>query len=156
AGYEVAANGPDIYRNFVIPTGLTEDKWVRAVEFRPSARRVVHHAIFAYIRGGAVKDLDGKDGKPGFGGFTSLGLGAAPGMGPSGPLGGWAVGYTPTFMPDGLALPIGKGSDVIVQLHFHSSGKAEIEKSTIGIYFADKAPERRLMTIGQPGFFGLL
>src|SRR5205085_739919 len=77
-------------------------------------------------------------------------------MGPSGPLGGWAVGYTPSFMPDGLALPIGKGSDIIVQLHFHSSGKPETERSTIGIYFADKAPERRLMTIGQPGFFGLL
>ena len=37
AAFEVPASGPDIFRNFVIPSGLTEDKWVRAVEFRPSA-----------------------------------------------------------------------------------------------------------------------
>src|ERR1041385_6364379 len=33
ATFEIPASGPDIFRNFVIPSGLTEDKWVRAVEF---------------------------------------------------------------------------------------------------------------------------
>jgi hypothetical protein len=47
-GFNLPASGPDVFRNFVIPTGLTEDKWVRAVEFRPSARKVVHHVLFAY------------------------------------------------------------------------------------------------------------
>ena len=47
AAFDLPASGPDVFRNFVIPTGLTEDKWVRGVEFRPSARKVVHHAIFA-------------------------------------------------------------------------------------------------------------
>src|SRR5687768_9594115 len=28
--YELPARGPDMFRNFVIPAGLTEDKWVRA------------------------------------------------------------------------------------------------------------------------------
>src|SRR5207253_73573 len=37
-GFDVPADGQDIYRNFVIPTGVTEDKWVRAVEVKPSAR----------------------------------------------------------------------------------------------------------------------
>src|SRR5258708_34529587 len=46
AGFDVPATGPDIYRNFALPTGVTEEKWVRAVEYRPSARKVVHHAIF--------------------------------------------------------------------------------------------------------------
>ncbi len=48
AGFDVPAGGPDLFRNFAIPTKLTEDKWVRAVEYRPSARKVVHHALFAY------------------------------------------------------------------------------------------------------------
>src|SRR5579863_3691368 len=64
-GYEVPATGPDIYRNFVIPTGLTEDKWVRAVEFRPSARKVVHHVLYAYDGTGALAKRSGLDGKPG-------------------------------------------------------------------------------------------
>jgi hypothetical protein len=156
AGFEVPASGPDIYRNFILPTGLTEDKWVRAVEFHPSARKAVHHAIFAYVRGGAAAKLDGADGKPGFPGITPLGLGANPAMAPSGSLGGWAVGTTPVFLQDGLAFPIAKGSDFIAQMHFHPTGKTETERSTVGIYFADKAPERKIWNIGQPGFFGLL
>src|SRR5215208_1675195 len=30
--FEVPADGPDLYRNFAIPTGIAEDKWIRAVE----------------------------------------------------------------------------------------------------------------------------
>ena len=36
--FDVPADGPDVYRNFVMPLNLTEDRWVRAVDFRPSAR----------------------------------------------------------------------------------------------------------------------
>ena len=34
-GFDLPASGPDIYRNFVVPLNLTEDKWVRAVEYHP-------------------------------------------------------------------------------------------------------------------------
>ena len=30
-----------------------------------------------------------------------------------------------------------KGSDVVIQMHFHPTGKHETERSTIGIYFAE-------------------
>jgi len=43
----------------------------------------------------------------------------------------------------------------VLQEHFHLTGKAEVEQSTVGIYFADKAPERRLMGIQVPAIFGL-
>jgi len=153
-GYIVPATGADIYRNFVIPTGLTEDKWIRAVEFRPSARRVVHHALFSYVRGGAVKSLDGRSGRPGFGGAMPVAF--VPGFQPAGELAGWAVGTTPRFFPEGVARQLPKNSDLVVQLHFHPTGKPETEQSTIGIYFADGPPERRLVTPGIPGFFGAL
>ncbi len=39
----VAARGPDTYFNIYAPTGLTEDRYVRAVEVHPGDRRVVHH-----------------------------------------------------------------------------------------------------------------
>lgn len=152
ASFSLPASGPDVYRNFVIPTKLAEDKWVRAVEFRPSARKVVHHALFAWVDGGALARIDGADGKPGFGGMGSIGV--APGRGNSGSLGGWAVGATPTFLAEGLALPLPKGSDFVLQLHFHLTGKAETEKSVIGIYFADQAPERRLVGVQLPALFG--
>jgi hypothetical protein len=151
AAFELPASGPDVYRNFVIPTGLTEDKWVRAVEFRPSARKVVHHVLYAYVAGGSLASRDGADGKPGFGGMGTVGL--VPGQA-GGSLGGWAVGNTPVFLPDGLALPLPKGSDFVLQMHFHLTGKPESERSTIGIYFADKAPEKRIFAAQVPALFG--
>lgn len=151
-GFDLPASGPDVYRNFVIPTKLAEDRWVRAVEFRPSARKVVHHALFAFVDGGALAKIDGADGRPGFGGMGSIGV--APGRGRSGSLGGWAVGATPVFLTEGLALPLPKGSDFVLQMHFHLTGKPEMEKSVVGIYFADKAPERRLVGVQVPALFG--
>src|SRR6185295_6881657 len=63
-------------------------------------------------------------------------------------------GATPVFMPPGVALPLPKGSDVILQMHFHLTGKPETEQATIGIYFADKAPERKLWSVQAPALFG--
>jgi len=152
AGFNLAASGPYVYRNFVIPTHLTADKWVRAIEFRPSARKVVHHVLFAYDASGSVQKMDGVDGKPGFTGMSAIGI--TGGAAASGSLGGWAVGATPVFLPDGLALPLPKNSDVVLQMHFHLTGKPEMEKSTLGIYFEDKAPERRLTAVQVPALFG--
>src|SRR5215472_6607975 len=44
--FDVPADGPDIYRNFVLPLNLAEDKWVTAIDIRPSARAVVHHMLY--------------------------------------------------------------------------------------------------------------
>ena len=46
AAYHVPADGPDIYRNIAIPLGLTEDKWITAIDMQPSARSVVHHVLY--------------------------------------------------------------------------------------------------------------
>jgi hypothetical protein len=152
ASYELPASGPDVYRNFVIPTHLTENKWVRAVEFRPGARKAVHHALFAYDASGAAAKQDGKDGQPGFGGMGTAGIGGT--SGGTGPLGGWAVGATPVFLPPGVALPLPKGADIVLQMHFHLTGKPETEQSTLGLYFTDTPPERRLWSVQVPALFG--
>ena len=152
--FEVPADGPDIYRNFAIPTGLTEDKFVRAIEFRPV--RAARSCITRYSSSPEADRRESSripDGKPGFGGLAPIAL--LPGFAPSGELGGWAVGATPRFLPEGLALPLAKGSDFILQLHLHPTGKPELEKARIGIYFADKPPDRKLMNWGAPGLFGL-
>lgn len=152
--FEVPASGPDVYRNFAIPLGLTEDKWVRGVEYRPSNRRVVHHAIFQFVRAGAVADLVGVDGKPGFRGAMLARM--VPAFAPAGDLGGWAVGGTPRFLPSDLEWTINKNSDFVLQIHFHPTGKPETERSTIGLYFATTPPGRKVREIMAPGLFGVL
>lgn len=144
-GYEVPASGPDIYRNFVIPLNLKQDTWVKAVELKPSAPSVVHHVLFFLDSSGKARKLDGASGKPGFSGM---------GFKRSGSLGGWAVGATPKKLPFDLARPLKKGSDLVIQSHFHPSGKGETEKTTIALYFAKKKPTRTLMNFQVPPMFG--
>ena len=145
AGYEVPADGPDIYRNFVVPLDLPEDKWVKAIELRPSARAVLHHSLFFLDSSGTARKLDGKDGKPGFRGMSFR---------TSGSLGHYVPGVTPRKLPGDLARPLAKGADLILSSHFHPTGKPETEQTTVGFYFADGPPSRKLNEIQIPPAFG--
>jgi peroxiredoxin len=42
---DVKATGAMPYQNVEAPTNFTEDKWVSAIEVRPTARQVVHHVL---------------------------------------------------------------------------------------------------------------
>jgi len=147
AAYHVPADGPDIYRNIAIPLGLTEDKWLAAIDMRPSARATVHHVLYFADPTGRAHEKPPQGTEPGFSGMRAGGATV--------PLGGWAVGAQPQFFPDGLALKVPKGSDLVVQYHFHPSGKAEAEKSHIGLYFTKKPPERSLTRIQMPPAYSL-
>ncbi len=46
--YTLDSAGRDEHRVFVIPSGLMEGKWVKAVDFRPGNPRVVHHILAAF------------------------------------------------------------------------------------------------------------
>jgi hypothetical protein len=146
AAFHVPPDGADIYRNIAMPLGLTEDKWLTAIDMKPTARAVVHHVL--YFADPTGKTHERKEGdQPGFSGMI-------PGAAPIG-LGGWAVGAQPHMQPEGLALKLPKGSDFIIQYHFHPDGKPETEKATIGLYFAKEAPKRTLANIQLPPVFSL-
>lgn len=143
--YEVPAEGRDIYRNFVLPLDLPEDKWIKAIELRPSARSVVHHSLYFLDSTGEARKLDGQDGKPGFSGMRFR---------TGGSIGAYVPGATPRKLPGDLARALPKGSDLVLSTHFHPSGKAEREQTTVGIHFADAAPERKLQDLQVPPNFG--
>jgi hypothetical protein len=62
----------------------------------------------------------------------------------------------PQHLPNGLARRLPRGSDLVLQTHFHPSGKVEHEKTTVGLYFAKKKPERTLLGFQAPPLFGML
>ena len=61
---------------------------------------------------------------------------------PTGGLGGWAPGTLPRRFPDGTGMFLAKGSDLVLQIHYHPDGKDEVDQSTVGIYFTPKPAER--------------
>ncbi len=150
--YTVPVEGQDIYRYFAIPLNLTEDKWVKAIEFRPSARSAVHHCLFFLDTTGKAVKMDEADPEPGYNG----GGGGGRGFQMSGGIGGWAVGGNPRALPEGLAWRVPKGADLVLQTHFHPSGKAEKEQSVIGFYFADGPPKQTFADIQLPPIFGAI
>ncbi len=148
AAYHVPADGPDIYRNIAVPLGFTEDKWITAIDMKPSARSVVHHVLYFADPNGKAHSRPQQGAEPGFSGMR-------PGGGEAEPLGGWAVGAQPHMQPAGLAIPVTEGSDLVIQYHFHPNGKPAAEKSVIGLYFAKKAPDRTLVPVQLPPTYAL-
>ncbi|HJO53939.1 MAG TPA: EF-hand domain-containing protein, partial [Verrucomicrobiota bacterium] len=161
--YTMRADGSDIYRSFCIPMDLKEDKWVAGFEVRPSARAVLHHVIIRIDQSGEARKADGAKGTPGFSGMRGIGRssrGSRRGgsndvfSGSLGGLGGWAVGGTPRILPLGLARKLPAGADIVLNSHFHPTGKEEEEQTTIGLYFTDKKPDRTLIGFQVPPVFG--
>ena len=130
--YTLAAEGRDVFRCFVIPIPIDSDKYVAAVDYRPGNRKIVHHALFFLDALGNARKKDEADPGPGFASF------GGPGFTPTGSLGGWAPGYSPRMLQDGMGKSLKKGSDLVMQIHFHPSGKEEKEQSTVAVYFAKK------------------
>jgi hypothetical protein len=133
--FDVPADGPDLYECFIVPMNLPKSTFIRAVEFRPSNRRVVHHSLL-------FTDTSHIPRKPRYPCFGTVGL--FPTLG----LGGWSPGMGPIRMPDGAAPPLQAGSKLVAQLHYHPDGKPEREQFSVGFYFTDQAPVRRVVDVG--------
>jgi len=95
ASYRLAAEGEDVYRCFVIPTGFGEERYLSAVDIRPGNRQVVHHVILFLDTTGAArrKERQNRDGQPG---YTAFG---GPGFPAAGTLGGWVPGSESVLAP---------------------------------------------------------
>ena len=138
--YTLAASGPDEYRCFVLPLEVPAGKYIKAIEYRPGNRKVVHHAVFTSMpHEQTVAKLAAGDGKS----FLS-GL-APPGRLLSGPLSIWTPGMEPHLLPGDLAATWPDKSDLVMQLHLHPSGMPEVEQSTLGIHLTDQKPSARLV-----------
>lgn len=158
--FAVPESGRDIYRSFLFKLQLPEDKWVKAIEIKPQARSTLHHALFFVDTSGEARKRNGQDGKAGFSGmsFTSqltsfAGRGQGTRSSTQG-LGGYVPGATPAELPGDLAMLLPKNSDIVMQTHFHPSGKPEIEHATLALYLADHPPSRLITNLQMPPLFG--
>lgn len=147
AAFHIPADGPDIYRNIAVQLGLKEDKWVTAIDLKPTARAAVHHVLYFADPNGKVHEKPQQGSEPGFKGMRPAGANIT--------LGGFALGAQPGRYPEGFSMKVPKGSDFVVQYHFHPTGKPEVEKAQVGFYFAKQAPERKMTRIQMPPHYSL-
>lgn len=131
--FDVPASGVVDYQYQWVETGLEEDRWVAAVEVRPSKPQVVHHVlVFPRFR---KDDPRAKAQAPFDGGLSGYFAAAVPGQG--------FFAY-----PEGHAKKLPGGMDLLVQVHYTPNGKAARDRPRIGLVFAEEPPRHEVRTRG--------
>jgi peroxiredoxin len=148
SGYVVGPKGRDEYRCYVIENPFDEDKWVSGVEFRAGNLRSVHH-ILGFLDGlNQAGKRDAADPGPGY-----KSNGSGPMILPTGSLAGWAPGNLPRMLPEGTARLLRKGEKIVLETHYHRTGRPEKDEGhQVALYFS-KAPVKRQLhvhMIAQP------
>jgi len=153
----VPADGVVAYRHFAVPTNFTEDRYVQFAEIKRGDPSVVHHVIVSVrepgqgplppageINLGAAANREGEartvqqPGQAGARGNTQQ----------DGMLVGWAPGMSPLMLRPGQAKLIKKGSVLIFQMHYTTSGVGSKDRTSVGLYFAKAPVEKRVITTG--------
>ena len=124
--------GTDTYWNFVFPVPINETRWVKAVEIRPGDKRYVHHANILVDRAGAALQREPEPGA-GFGGMEIRIESQV--FDPDSHLLFWKPGTIPYVEPEGMSLRLDKGTDLVLNTHLQPSGKTEVIRPSIGLYF---------------------
>ena len=140
--YTVPAQGRDVYRNLVVPIPVAETRWIEYVELRPGSRNVVHHARMMVDTTSSSRELaqsrEQSDDGPGFDGMDLLSNAANP----SGHFIGWTPGMTRLPPLEGMPWRLEPGTDLVVQLHFRTSGVEEEVTAQVEFHFAEEPTTR--------------
>jgi hypothetical protein len=111
---QIPAEGKDYFPTPNLTLDIPDDRWIRAVEIRPSNREVTHHSVI-FTTGGVGAGAFA-------GGFLNV-------------LGVWAVGTPPMVYPEGMGRRLRKGQQLRTNLHYHPNGKPATDTTRIGLYW---------------------
>jgi hypothetical protein len=138
APFAVPPDGPDIYQCFDIPAPAARSHYVRAIDIAPGDPKVVHHAILFQDISGTARKRDNGAGYPCFG---------TPGFLPARGLGGWTPGSLPFEPPADMPVQLDGGADLVLQVHYHPSGKPETDRTRVALYYTARKPTRHAADI---------
>jgi hypothetical protein len=127
--YTQKGDAMDAWYKPVQATGLTEQRWVRAIEMRPGTikgRKITHHAL------ARLQQSDGDTGDS-----------IAPGADDPGPglFMEWAVGKQGEIMRENSGKLMLPGSKIVWDIHYHAVGEDITDSVELGIYFYPKGEE---------------
>ena len=130
------AGANDAWWKPVVETGLTEPRWVRAIEIRPGTvkgRKITHHAI-ARLQQRETDPLaanaDDPSGNPLPGTFME-----------------WAVGKQGEMMRPGSGKLMLPGSKIVWDIHYSNGGEDITDQAELGIYFYPKGQEPKFRQV---------
>lgn len=132
--FKVSADGQDEYWHFVLKPDIKEPMFVQAIDVKPGNKKIVHHVILWLDESGAADKLLAEKGQNGA--YLTFG---SPGFMPDNSFGGWAPGMRAERMPEDAGIMLKPGTNVVLEVHYHKSGKEETDQTKVGLYFAKDA-----------------
>ena len=120
----------DLYRCFVIPSGLLTQKMITALEVIPGNRNIVHHVLVYQDTTYGAYQLDQADQEPGYTSFGGIGVSGAK------LIAGWVPGSGPNILPNGFGVRLAPNADVVMQIHYPSGTFNETDSTKIIFRFA--------------------
>jgi peroxiredoxin len=131
--FEVPPTGVIPYLHPTVDNPLDHDVWVRAVDFIPGDRSVVHHIIAGHT---FQRDEHSRQGLLGEG------------------LAGYVPGAVPTVFPEDTGVLLRADAQFVLQMHYTTSGRATTDVTRMGLYFHDTPPrhERQNTVLINPRF----
>lgn len=127
--FDVPAEGVIEYQLFTVPTGFTEDTWIRGIEVLPGAAEVVHHALVFIEYPEDRKHLEPRV-MGGAGGYFA----------------GFVPGAEPRFYPEGTGKFVPAGANFIFQMHYVTTGRPHRDQTRLGLHLLQEPPAKRLVT----------
>jgi hypothetical protein len=138
AGYSLGADvKDDQYRCFSLGTDLDAPVWLTGLQVNPGDPAVVHHVVlFSDPSGASEAKAEGEGSYPCFGGA---------GVPESSVLYAWAPGGNPLELPADAGIPLQPGERVVMQVHYHPTGEATTDKTSLTVRWTDTKPAREAL-----------
>ena len=116
--------GGDYYPDLNHTLDIPEKRWIRAIEVKPSNRKVTHHSVI-FTTGGAAQGAS----RSGF--FDVLAV--------------WSVGTNPHEFPEGSGRWVYPGQTWNINAHYHPTGEVETDRTQIGLYFGEGEMQKEVV-----------
>ena len=125
--------GGDYYPDLNHTLDIPEKRWIRAIEVKPSNRKVTHHSVI-FTTGGAAQGAS----RSGF--FDVLAV--------------WSVGTNPHEFPEGSGRWVYPGQTWNINAHYHPTGEVETDRTQIGLYWGEGEMQKEVVAAlaGTVGF----
>ena len=150
AALAVPASGTDLYMNVVLPSNLTRQRWVRAMEIKPAgpgtAAQVVHHANVILDRTESLRRQHPADWQHGIPGMDIM-VDSGDDFDPDSHFLFWKPDSTALVEAPTMPWRLDPGDDLILNLHLKPTGKPETIRACIALYFTDKPATERPMLL---------
>jgi hypothetical protein len=120
----------DLYRCFVVPSGVTSTEYITKIEVIPGNRSIVHHVLIYQDQANTCVNLDNADPGPGYTNFGGVGSNTAT------LIVGWVPGQGMYSLPNNMGIQLQANAKLIFQIHYPGGTFGQIDSTQVRMTFS--------------------